>query len=119
MAFLLQRIVRCGWSFHRNADCLDLKWLFCFWSRDQGTLYDHGCTNVTFADLVKVVHVIMKNNLKGFKIRTVCQYQETESLGVTDTSYPAANLDLFIQIVFTVFVYVSYSYQIHVEISFK
>ena len=41
-------------------------------------------------------------DLQGLKKSTVMQYQETEGLGITVAYYPAANLDLLVQIFLSV-----------------
>ena len=104
MTFFLQRIIRCGSALYSYLHCLNLKRLFCLRGSYQRSFYDHSCSYIQFADLCKVLHGIMIYYLQSLKKRTIMKHQETKALGISDTAYPAAYGNFFIEISFSVFI---------------
>ena len=93
---LLQRIIRCGSTFHGYLCCLDLKRLFCFRRRHQLSFYNDCCSDINLADFLIILQTISIYNLNRLKKGTVIHYNESKIFGITVTSYPSADRYLLI-----------------------
>ena len=91
VAFLLQRVIRCGGSLYRNFCGLDLKGLLCLRRSHQSTLYNDSCSYTQPGYLLKVLQRVVINGLQRLKIGSIADDDEAEGLGISQAANPAAD----------------------------
>ena len=92
--FFLQRIIRCGNSFHRNFFRLHFKRLGCIRCENNSAPADESCSYILFRNFIVIgQRITLKNNLKRFKAASVVEFNKTKVFDIADCSCPTAYCD--------------------------
>ena len=110
VALFLKRIIRSRRPLHRDLRGLNLKRLLRLRRSHQSARNNKSRPYIEPADLIKIIHSIMINNLKRFKIRPVAQNHKSKRLRIPDTADPSPHRHLLIQKLTPVSIYFSHSH---------
>ena len=92
VTLLLERIIRCGCTFHLHALRLDLKGLLCVRRSDELARHDDSRADIEPADLGEIRKALAIDDLKCIIKRSVVDDEESERLGSSVVPDPSADL---------------------------
>ena len=113
MTLLLHGVIPGGGALYRYFCGLNLEGLLGIRRQQQLTLYDQGSTHIGFGDFLKIIHIVMVDNLNRGKVSTVVQDNKTKLLAGPYGANPATHRDLFTGICGGIFEQLSDRNQFH------
>ena len=80
VALFLERVIRTGRTFHRNAISLNFERLLGLGSGNERAFHDEGRAYIHMGDFSKIIHCVVIDNLHRCKESSIRNGQKAESL---------------------------------------